>query len=43
MAWRRFILSGETSLAALHYIIQIAQRWQGDHLHQFRIYGKNGA
>ncbi|MDE9545351.1 IS1096 element passenger TnpR family protein [Xenorhabdus bovienii] len=25
MVWRRFRLSGETSLAAFHYIIQIAQ------------------
>ncbi|MBS9441737.1 plasmid pRiA4b ORF-3 family protein [Photorhabdus heterorhabditis] len=41
MVWRRFRLSGETSLAALHYIIQIALGWQDDHLHQFRIYGKN--
>ncbi|MDC9598333.1 plasmid pRiA4b ORF-3 family protein [Xenorhabdus anantnagensis] len=41
MVWRRFRLSGETSLAAFHCIIQIAQGWQDDHLHQFRIYGKN--
>ncbi|EQC00481.1 hypothetical protein B738_10963 [Photorhabdus temperata subsp. temperata M1021] len=25
----------------MHYIIQIVQGWQDDHLHQFRIYGKN--
>ncbi|MCC8385811.1 hypothetical protein J8V45_18320 [Photorhabdus laumondii] len=37
MVWYRFRLSGETSLAALHYIIQIVQGWQDDHLHQFRI------
>ncbi|NHB89695.1 plasmid pRiA4b ORF-3 family protein [Photorhabdus tasmaniensis] len=41
MVWHRFRLSGETSLAAFHYIIQIAQGWPDDHLHQFRIYGKN--
>lgn len=41
MVWRRFRLSGGTSLAAFHYIIQIAQEWQDDHLHQFRIHGKN--
>ncbi|WP_368666831.1 hypothetical protein [Xenorhabdus sp. PB62.4] len=34
MVWRQFRLSGETSLAALYYIIQIAQGWQDDHLHQ---------
>ncbi|WP_051870657.1 plasmid pRiA4b ORF-3 family protein, partial [Xenorhabdus bovienii] len=41
MVWRRFRLSGGTSLAFFHYIIQITQGWQDDHLHQFRIYGKN--
>ncbi|MGV7960428.1 plasmid pRiA4b ORF-3 family protein [Photorhabdus tasmaniensis] len=41
MVWCRFRLSGETSLAAFHYIIQIAQGWQDDHLHQFRIYAKD--
>ncbi|TDB57836.1 IS1096 element passenger TnpR family protein [Photorhabdus khanii] len=33
--WRRFRLSNETSLATFHYIIQIAQGWHDDHLHQF--------
>ncbi|NHB98171.1 plasmid pRiA4b ORF-3 family protein [Photorhabdus stackebrandtii] len=41
MVWRRFRLLSETSLAAFHYIIQIAQGWHGDHLHQFHIYGKD--
>ncbi|MEQ1962026.1 hypothetical protein ABLB69_02330 [Xenorhabdus khoisanae] len=41
MVWRRFRLSGETSLEDFHYIIQIAQGWQDDCLHQLRIYGKN--
>ncbi|MCC8368442.1 hypothetical protein J8V57_19855 [Xenorhabdus sp. PB61.4] len=40
VVWCRFRLSGETSLAAFHYIIQLAQGWQDDHLHQFRIYSK---
>ncbi|MCP9269731.1 plasmid pRiA4b ORF-3 family protein [Xenorhabdus sp. XENO-1] len=38
MIWHRFRLSGETSLAAFHYIIQIAQGWQDDHLHQLGFY-----
>ncbi|MDE9541289.1 plasmid pRiA4b ORF-3 family protein [Xenorhabdus bovienii] len=41
MVWRRLRLSGKISLTAFHYIIQIAQGWQDDHLHQFHIYGKN--
>ncbi|MDC9623937.1 hypothetical protein PSI22_20430 [Xenorhabdus sp. XENO-7] len=36
-----FRLSGKTSLVAFHSFIQIAQRWCNDHLHPFRIYGKN--
>ncbi|WP_279625678.1 IS1096 element passenger TnpR family protein [Xenorhabdus vietnamensis] len=27
MVWRHFRLSGETSLAAFHYLTQIAQGW----------------
>ncbi|PQQ40038.1 hypothetical protein C6H65_17495 [Photorhabdus luminescens] len=41
LVWWRFRLSGETSLAAFHYIIQIAREWHDDHLHQFRICGRN--
>ncbi|NHB98538.1 plasmid pRiA4b ORF-3 family protein [Photorhabdus stackebrandtii] len=41
MVWRRFRLSSATSLAAFHDIIQIAQGWHDDHLHQFHIYGKD--
>ncbi|MBP8253599.1 MAG: plasmid pRiA4b ORF-3 family protein [Citrobacter sp.] len=41
MVWRQFRIAADTSLAALHYIIQIAQGWGDDHLHQFHIYGKN--
>ncbi|MCP9269396.1 plasmid pRiA4b ORF-3 family protein [Xenorhabdus sp. XENO-1] len=37
MVWHRFRLSGETSLAAFRYIIQSAQGWPDDHLHQCRI------
>ncbi|WP_176488501.1 plasmid pRiA4b ORF-3 family protein [Candidatus Regiella insecticola] len=41
MVWRRFRVAAHTSLAALHYIIQIAQGWDDEHLHQFHIYGKD--
>lgn len=39
--WRRLRISANTSLAALHYIIQIVQGWGDDYLHQFHIYGKD--
>lgn len=41
MVWRRLRISANTSLAALHYIIQIVQGWGDDYLHQFHIYGKD--
>jgi hypothetical protein len=41
MIWRRFKVAGNTSLASLHYIIQIGQGWTDDYLHQFHIYGKD--
>jgi hypothetical protein len=40
MIWRRLLVSGESTIADLHYIVQIAMGWSDDHLHQFRIHGK---
>lgn len=41
MVCRRLRISGDTTLATLHYIIQIANIWDDCHLHQFHIYGQN--
>jgi len=41
MIWRRLRIDGNTSLASLHFIIQITQSWSDDHLHLFHIYGKD--
>lgn len=41
MLWRRLRLSGATSLAQLHYMIQAAMDWDDDNLHHFRIYAKD--
>lgn len=41
MVWRWLRIAADTSLAALHFIFQIAQGWGDDHLHQFHIYGKD--
>jgi hypothetical protein len=41
MIWRRLVISSETSIAQLHEYIQIAFDWSGEHLHSFRIHGKN--
>jgi len=40
MVWRRLLLSGTTSLAHFHYIIQLAMGWDDDNLHHFRIHAK---
>ena len=41
MVWRRLRIPGNTSLAMLHYCIQIIYGWDDVHLHQFHIYGKD--
>jgi hypothetical protein len=41
MIWRRLVISSETSIAQLHEYIQIAFDWNGEHLHSFRIHGKD--
>jgi hypothetical protein len=40
MIWRRLLICGDSTIADLHYIVQIAMGWSDDHLHQFRIHGK---
>ena len=40
MIWRRIIARSDSSLADLHYFIQIAFAWTDYHLHRFRIRGK---
>jgi len=39
MIWRRLLIGGDSTIADLHYIVQIAMGWSDDHLHQFRIHG----
>jgi len=39
--WRRVLVDADTSLADLHRIFQIAMGWQDQHLHRFRIHGKD--
>jgi hypothetical protein len=34
--WRRVLVNSSSSLADLHWIIQIAMGWTNSHLHQFR-------
>lgn len=41
MVWRRLQVPGNTSLAQLHHIIQIANDWDDEYLHQFHIDGKD--
>ncbi len=41
--WRRLQVRSDSTLADLHYIIQIAMEWTNYNLHQFTIYGKRYA
>jgi hypothetical protein len=41
LIWRRLLISSETSIAQLHAYIQICFDWEDEHLHCFRIQGKN--
>jgi Plasmid pRiA4b ORF-3-like protein len=41
LIWRRLLISSETSMAQLHAYIQICFDWDNEHLHCFRIQGKN--
>jgi hypothetical protein len=40
MIWRRLVTRSDSTLADLHYFIQIAFAWTDYHLHRFRIRGK---
>lgn len=41
MIWRRFLLTGGTTIAQLHYILQIAFGWTDEYLHRFIIHAKS--
>jgi hypothetical protein len=38
--WRRLHIRSDTTIANLHYMLQIAFGWTDSHLHRFVIYGK---
>jgi Plasmid pRiA4b ORF-3-like protein len=40
MIWRRLLVHGDSTIADLHHIPQIALGWTDTHLHQFGIQGK---
>ena len=40
LIWRRLLVHAETSIADLHYILQLAMGWTDSHLHRFLIHGK---
>jgi pRiA4b ORF-3-like protein len=43
LIWRRVLVRTDTTLADLHYIIQIAFSWTDFHLHRFRLRKKDFA
>jgi Plasmid pRiA4b ORF-3-like protein len=40
LIWRRLLVHAKTSIADLHYILQLALGWTNSHLHRFLIHGK---
>jgi hypothetical protein len=40
MIWRRLLVCGDSTITDLHFALQIAMGWSVDHLHRFRIHGK---
>jgi hypothetical protein len=41
MIWRRLLVKSNSTIADLHYTVQIAMGWDDDHLNQFIIQGKS--
>ncbi|MBE9182916.1 plasmid pRiA4b ORF-3 family protein [Oculatella sp. LEGE 06141] len=41
MIWRRLMVSEDSTIEDLHYILQIALGWSDDHLNRFIIHGKD--
>lgn len=39
--WRRLLMRGDHTLADLHFAIQLAMDWSDEHLHLFKIRGKD--
>ncbi len=39
--WRRFTLGDNLSIADLHRVIQLLMGWEDEHLHRFRIHGRD--
>ena len=41
MIWRRLLVRSDSTMADLHYTIQIAVGWSDTHLNRFHIHGKD--
>ncbi len=37
---RRVLVRGDTTLAELHHVFQVAMGWENGHLHRFKLLGK---
>ncbi len=41
MIWRRIKIRSDSTIADLHYVIQIVMGWTDSHLHRFVIHGQD--
>ncbi|MBW4054688.1 MAG: plasmid pRiA4b ORF-3 family protein [Proteobacteria bacterium] len=41
MIWRRLLVHSDSTIADLHFKLQIAFDWSNDHLNRFRLQGQD--
>src|SRR5713101_8361547 len=41
LIWRRLLVRSDTTLAQRHLVLQLLFDWSNEHLHHFRIFGKD--
>src|SRR5664280_893073 len=39
LIWRRLLVTGDTTIAGLHEVLQAALDWSGEHMHAFTVHG----
>lgn len=40
LVWRRLVVDAGSTLDELHDVLQVAFAWNGDHLHRFKVHGR---
>ena len=40
LIWRRLVVDASSTLDELHHVLRVAFAWSGDHLHRFKVHGR---